>query len=165
MGIHVNFLCYAIVSRIWGTTCLECLSFRLHHSYQYVPDISLCCRRVSPADLHTTPTQTPSSTTLSHTSSIFHSHMKYAWMCARHLASLGFCSPQGARLICNWEVCWINQQFIPFLIEITISKKKNIGNSTTDPSLIAFCLLSLLSSGPLRFREKLQWWQKTQRAT
>lgn len=105
---------------VWSVLALDCI---IHTNMSQI-SVS-CCRLVSPEDLHTTPTtQTSSGTILSHTSSIFHSHMKYAWMCARHLPSLGFCSPQGACLICNWEVCWINQQFISFLIEITISKKK-----------------------------------------
>lgn len=176
--IHVNFPlklhwhCSAVVSRMWDTTCLEHLSFGLHHfpcsSSQHVPDISLLLQTgVSQPDLHTTPTtQTPGGTTSPHTSSIFHSRMKYAWMCARHLPSLGLCSPQEARLICNWEVCWINQQFIHFLIEITLSKKTLITqNSTADPSRIVLCLLSMLTNGPLRFIEKLQWWRETERAT
>lgn len=176
--IHMNFppkllrhFSAAVVSRMWHATCLECLSFRLHHFprsiSQHVPDISLLLQTgVSQPDLHTAPTtQTPSGTTSPHASSIFHSHMKYAWMCARHLPSLGFCSPQEARLICNWEVCWINQQFIHFLIETTLSKNTdNTENSTTDPSRIVFCLLSMLTNGPLRFREKLQWWL-SERAT
>lgn len=145
--------CSAAASRMWDTTRLERLSFRLHHCprslSQHVPDISLLLQTgVSQPDLHTAPTtQTPSGTTVPHTSSIFHSRMKYAWMCAQHLPSLGLCSPQEARLICNWEVCWINQQFICFLIEITLSKNTdNTGNSTTDPSLyslspiVNFCL-------------------------
>lgn len=120
--------CSAVASRMWDATCLVRLSFRLHHFprtiSQHVPDISLLLQTgVSQPDLHTAPTtQTPRRTTTPHTSSIFHSRMKYAWMCARHLPSLGLCSPQEARLICNWEVCWINQQFIRFLIEITLSK-------------------------------------------
>lgn len=133
--LHMNFPpklhkhCSFTASRMWDVTWLERLSFRLHHYpcsiLQHVPDISLLLQTgVSQPDLHTAPaTQTPSGTTTPHTSSIFHSRMKYAWMCARHLPSLGLCSPQEARLICNWEVCWINQQFIRFLIEITLSKK------------------------------------------
>lgn len=130
------------------------LSFILHHFPcsipKHVPDISLLLQTVvSQAHLHTAPTtQTLSGTTSPHNSSIFHSHMKYAWMCARHLPSLELCSPQEARLICNWEVCWINQQFIHFLIEITISK--NTGKtekSSTDPSLLLFvyCHCSLMA--------------------
>lgn len=163
--------CSAAASRMWDTTCLERLSFRLHHFprsiSQHVPDISLLLQTgVSQPDLHTAPTtQTPSGTTTPHTSSIFHSHMKYAWMCARHLPSLGLCSPQEARLICNWEVCWINQQFIHFLIEITLSKNTdNTENSTTDPSRIVFCPLSVLTNGPQRFRGNLQWWRESERA-
>lgn len=120
--------CSTVASRMWYCTRLERLSFTLHHfpcsSSQRVPDISLLLQTgVSQPDLHTAPTtQTPSGTTMPHTSSIFHSPMKYAWICARHLPSLGLCSPQEACLICNWEVCWINQQFIRFLIEITLSK-------------------------------------------
>lgn len=133
--MHINlppklhWRCSAVVSRMWDTTCLEHLSFRLHHCpcsiSLHVPDISLLLQTgVSQSDLHTAPTtQTPSGNTVTHTSSIFHSHMKYAWICAQHLPSLGLCSPQETRLICNWEVCWINQQFICFLIEITLSKK------------------------------------------
>ncbi len=150
--IHINFPsklhkhCSAVTSRTWDATCLEHLSFRLHHFpcgiSQHVPDISLLLQTgVSQPDLHTAPTtQTPGGTTTPHTSSIFHSCMKYAWMCTRHLPSLGLCSPQEARLICNWEVCWINQQFIRFLIEITLSKNTdNTENTTTDPSPIVFC--------------------------
>lgn len=154
---------------MWDASCLEHLSFKLHHFpcsiSQHVPDISLLPQTgVSQPDLHTAPTtQTPSGTTTPHTNSIFHSCMKYAWMCARHLPSLGLCSPQEAPLSCNWEACWINQQFIQFLIEITLSKSTdNTENITTDPSYIVFCLLSVfacvLTNGPQRFREKLQWY-------
>lgn len=118
----------AVKSCISNWVAWERLSIRLHHSpcsvLQRVPDIRLLLQtRVSQPDLHWAPTtQTPSGTTTPHTSSIFHSRMKYAWMCARHLPSLGLCGPQETCLICNWEVCWINQQFICFLIEITLSK-------------------------------------------
>ena len=159
--------CSAIASTIWHAASWIHLSFRLHHFprsvSQHVPDISLLLHTgVSQPDLHTAPTtQTPRHITTPHTSSIFYSRMKYAWMCARHLPSLGLRSPQEARLICNWEVCWINQQFIRFLIEITLSKNtNNTGNSNNDPCCIVFCLLSIsicmLTNGLLRFREILQ---------
>lgn len=106
-------------------------------------------------------TQTLSGTTTLHTTSIFHSHIKYAWMCAWHLPSLGLCSPQEARLMCNWEVCWINQQFICFLIEITLGE--NTENINTDPSHIVFCLLSIwmcvFTNSLLRFKGKYQCWK------
>lgn len=141
---------------MWDVTCVVCLSFRLHHFprciSQHVPDISLLLQTgVSQPDLQTAPTtQTPRRTTMPHTSSIFHSRMKYAWMCARHLPSLGLCSPQEARLICNWEVCWINQQFICVLIEITLSKKTLLTQRTTPLILpissFAYCQFSSVCS-------------------
>lgn len=157
--IHIHFPsmlhkhCSAATSWTWDATCLERLSFRLHHFprsiSQHVPDISLLLQTgVSQPDLHTAPTtQTPSGTTTPHTSSIFHSRMKYAWMCARHLPSLGLCSPQEARLICNWEVCWINQQFIRFLIEITLSK--TLITRRTAPLILPYCLLPIVNA---------HWW-------
>lgn len=150
--------CSTVASRMWYCTRLERLSFTLHHfpcsSSQHVPDISLLLQTgVSQPDLHTAQTtQTPSGTTMPHTSSIFHSPMKYAWICARHLPSLGLCSPQEACLICNWEVCWINQQFIRFLIEITLSK--NTDNTAPLILLIlsfAYCQFSSVYSRMVRW--------------
>lgn len=151
--IHLNSPehCSTVVKKMWDITCLECLSFRLHHVpcsiSQHVPDISLLLKtRVSWTDLHTAPTtQTPSGITSPRTSSIFHSRMKYVWMCARHLPSLGLCSPQEARLICNWEVCWINQQFIHFLIETTISKKQRTAPLILSLLLFAYCHCSQMA--------------------
>lgn len=161
--------CFAVMCRTWVPTSLECLSSRLHHFHflhsicQHVPDISLLLQTgVSQPDLHTAQTtQTPSGTSLLHTSSIFHSHMKYAWMCAWHLPSLGLCSPQEGRLMCNWEVCWINQQFMRFLIEITVFENMdNTENTIIDCFHIVFCLLSafifVLSNSPSRFTNEIR---------
>lgn len=40
--------------------------------------------------------------------------MKYAGVSIQHLLSLGSRSPAETLSICNWVLCWINQQFIFF---------------------------------------------------
>lgn len=51
---------------------------------------------------------------------IFHSTVKYAGVSIQHLLSLGSGSPAETLSICNWVLCWINQQFI-FFTKITSS--------------------------------------------
>lgn len=46
--------------------------------------------------------------------------MKYAGVSIQHLLSLGSRSPAETLSICNWVLCWINQQFI-FFTKITSS--------------------------------------------
>lgn len=45
---------------------------------------------------------------------IFHTAVKYAGVSIQHLLSLGSGSPAETLSICNWVLCWINQQFIFF---------------------------------------------------
>lgn len=51
---------------------------------------------------------------------IFHTTVKYAGVSIQHLLSLGSRSPAETLSICNWVLCWINQQFI-FFTKITSS--------------------------------------------
>lgn len=51
---------------------------------------------------------------------IFHTTVKYAGVSIQHLLSLGSGSPAETLSICNWVLCWINQQFI-FFTKITSS--------------------------------------------
>ena len=51
---------------------------------------------------------------------IFHTTVKYAGVSIQHLLSLGSRSPAESLSICNWVLCWINQQFI-FFTKITSS--------------------------------------------
>lgn len=128
--------------------------FFLHHfpcSLSYVPVIILLLQIVVwPNHLHKAlTTQTCSSITSTHNSSIFHRLMKYAWICALHLPSLELHTPQEACLICKWMLCWINQQLIYFLVEMTIRKKKKktvvTAKSSSDPSMLLFvCCYCLL---------------------
>lgn len=56
---------------------------------------------------------------------IFHTTVKYAGVSIQHLLSLGSGSPAETLSICNWVLCWINQQFI-FFTKITSSPPTQI---------------------------------------
>lgn len=100
---------------------------------------------------------------------IFHTTVKYAGVSIQHLLSLGPGSPAETLSICNWVLCWINQQFI-FFTKITSSpltqiyinnlcqitcQGKRIGSYATTQYHSVLCFTSHLSNPHIRKQDPL----------